>query len=163
MKEVGGTLPRCFKFPWSFRPSFLLSPGHPGTPFSQVVPSESCSEDVWPMRWTAMKPGSEAKDALYLLELASASSPKLLIKRPAGDGVTWNCLKRICIFGPGPWRWCQTRYRRGEGCECGGGQSPPPSKSYYGQPQGPGALNEPVPILFLAMFGILFRVFWEGF
>merc|ERR1719310_2147730 len=41
--------------------------------------------EVWPMQWTAVRRG--ASDPLYVLELSTPTSPRLLVKRPVGEGV----------------------------------------------------------------------------
>jgi len=66
----------------------LLEMG-PETPSLYVVPSTEGSE-VWPMQWSAVRDRPSGpvhqKDALYILELPTPTSPRLLVRRPAAEG-----------------------------------------------------------------------------
>jgi len=66
----------------------------PLTPKLALVTLASDEVQTWPRRWTAIRkcsgnkapPQLECSKPLYILELPSASSPTLLVKRPVGEG-----------------------------------------------------------------------------
>merc|ERR1712224_741908 len=64
--------------------------GGANAPTLIVIPASPGSCEVWPMKWAAVRKGDNApdpKDALYFLELTEASSTKLLVRRPVGEGL----------------------------------------------------------------------------
>jgi len=66
----------------------------PLTPKLALVTVASDEVQTWPRRWTAIRkcsgnkapPPLECSKPLYILELPSAASPMLLVKRPVGEG-----------------------------------------------------------------------------
>jgi len=69
----------------------LLVDMGPQTPTLVLVEIEPAEQQAWPRQWSAVRKSSsgrsqDAKRALYILELESAESDKLLVKQPVGEG-----------------------------------------------------------------------------
>lgn len=57
----------------------------PGTPALHLAAPE---EESWPMKWAALRSGEgDSKDPLYFVELSSATSPTLAVRKATGDSV----------------------------------------------------------------------------
>eukprot|EP00405_Crypthecodinium_cohnii_P037822 CAMPEP_0206541608 /NCGR_PEP_ID=MMETSP0325_2-20121206/9710_1 /ASSEMBLY_ACC=CAM_ASM_000347 /TAXON_ID=2866 /ORGANISM="Crypthecodinium cohnii, Strain Seligo" /LENGTH=160 /DNA_ID=CAMNT_0054039571 /DNA_START=38 /DNA_END=517 /DNA_ORIENTATION=- len=62
---------------------FFLEMG-PEAPKLLVIP-ESAASSAWPKRWNALR--QETQDLQYILEMDSAASARLLVRRPIGESV----------------------------------------------------------------------------
>mmetsp|Transcript_88048 Transcript_88048/g.247489 ORF Transcript_88048/g.247489 Transcript_88048/m.247489 type:complete len:538 (-) Transcript_88048:64-1677(-) len=72
--------------------------------------------EVWPMQWKAVwrpPPGEtpQAKDPLYIIELSTPTSSRLLVKRPIGDG-TVEFTRVSAAMDRGPRERSRSRSRR---------------------------------------------------
>jgi len=59
-------------------------------PILCLTSMNEAGQSTWPMKWAAFRSNASSmdpKDALYLVELPASNSPKLLVRRPVGDGV----------------------------------------------------------------------------